>query len=74
MVLWELRTLTGAASDHSFPAFVLVQARHEIVGSTDFETEDFLQILSLEPYLTPQPSAQERRKNERSFLEDLVDF
>lgn len=51
--LLGVRTLTRAACHDALPPLLIRQARHEVVRAADFEAEDLLQVLPLEPYLVP---------------------
>ena len=42
---------TRTASNNTFPPLLFSQACHEIVGTSDLEAEDILQILPFEPDL-----------------------
>lgn len=63
-----VRTLTSATCNDTLPTFLLRQARHKVIRPSNFKAENFLQVLSLEPYLIPEFRTEVGSKNERCFL------
>lgn len=69
-----LRTLTSAAGNDALPPLLWAKRSHEVVRPPDLETEDLLQVFSLQPYLVPQFGTQIRRIHERRFFQNIVYF
>src|SRR4029453_18876033 len=65
--------IAGAGRDRAARALAVGQPRHPVVGATDLEAEDRLQIFALQPPAVADSLRQPRRRIERCLPRDLVD-
>lgn len=66
--------LTGTAGYNTLPPFVLRKIRHEIVCSSDLETENLMDVFTFKVDLIAQFRAQILGEDQRCLFDDVVDF
>ena len=65
---------TSTACDDTLPSIFFADVCHKVVGTANFETEDFLEVFAFEPYLITKFCAEIWGVDEGGLFEYLVDL